>query len=717
MKGLLKELLGEIDRRLDPRWKKRLTSPQLWLAYFSMLAVVSVAIVDTREPSPGDLTRVHARQPEIDRRGSCSACHGGVTTTMASACLDCHSEIEEQVAQGTGLHGIVEDVDVQRCALCHGEHHGEDFAIVNRRSFVLAGVEVVEEFDHGPLGYSMEGRHTELSCTECHAYAATAVLPEGAKRYLGLSQDCSSCHDDPHGGAMGVGCVQCHDQRDFTEIHTVDHDRFLPLTGSHGGLDCRACHEAGTEHALERITHHLGEFAPRACADCHGSPHGTEFAAANARAFGHSAAEGCVVCHELDHSTFRHHELQLTPEQHAHSGFSLAEPHEDLECAACHGRQDQRYAERYPGRAQNDCQACHGDPHGGQFEEGSFAGQGCLACHASTHFEPHLFGLELHAQAGLPLEGAHTDVACEVCHGQARAEAPRAFTGTDARCDACHGDAHRGFFDDLWAEAPEVAHGDCARCHEPEGFDTLDRLDFAHGQWTGFELRGAHAQNQCESCHVPQEEPDELGRTFGWAHHNYLSGEHSIGVLEGCASCHEDPHEGRFDLPGLPSSVEDREGCARCHGEASFRSLAHGFDHDLWTGYTLGEAHADLGCAACHEPLRRPDAIGRTWGRAAGTGCVDCHVDPHGAQFEVEGTVDCARCHTNQGTWAATVFDHQKHSRFALDENHAELDCSACHKPGEGASSIVRYRPLGMECVDCHGVHEDVMRRRRRRVR
>jgi len=52
------------------------------------------------------------------------------------------------------------------------------------------------------------------------------------------------------------------------------------------------------------------------------------------------------------------------------------------------------------------------------------------------------------------------------------------------------------------------------------------------------------------------------------------------------------------------------------------------------------------------------------------------------------------------------VFDHQRDSRFALDANHAKLECSACHRPSPTADgrTAIRFKPLGTECADCHGV-------------
>jgi hypothetical protein len=102
---------------------------------------------------------------------------------------------------------------------------------------------------------------------------------------------------------------------------------------------------------------------------------------------------------------------------------------------------------------------------------------------------------------------------------------------------------------------------------------------------------------------------------------------------------------------------------------------------------------------------RSSDGQGRTFGRAAGRACADCHDDPHAAQFAVAGVTDCARCHASNGAFELVDFDHARDTRFALDAQHARLACSACHVPWATAAGerVVRYKPLGTQCADCHG--------------
>lgn len=679
----------------------------LFLALVSLGAVLWVAIVDAHRASPGPLSAAHGALAELGGRSGCAACHGGLFTSMTSACRDCHADVAADLDTQHGLHGKLDPALAPRCALCHSEHLGPGFASINAQSFRQAGFARIADFDHAFVGWEMSGKHLELDCARCHQDARKLVLGKDERRYLGLKQDCASCHEDVHKGAMRQACTACHGQADWKVLASEGHERFLPLVGGHADLSCRECHPKSGERSLEAHGAAAPELPVRSCAECHDSPHQRGFVAAIARAEDRPEAAVCVKCHAAEHTSFRESSLDgMTAEEHARTGFRLDEPHAKPSCAQCHAPELPDFRARYPGRGPDQCASCHADVHQGQFASGPFADGGCLACHERTRWTPHTFDAAKHAQAALPLEGAHAKLECEKCHARETPESARRFRGTDDTCSACHQDAHQAFFEARTAGLAPLAHGECARCHGVERFADVER--FEHERWTGFALREAHVEEGCASCHVARPEADAQGRRFGTVAEHF-------GAYRDCASCHADPHGGLFDRPAQPASLEGRASCARCHGESSWRALPRGFEHGAWTGFALAGGHAAADCSACHAHLAAPDAQGSGFGRARGPGCADCHPDPHARQFELDGRVDCARCHAAAAP-AFTRFDHERDARFALGEAHAKLACSVCHAAvalPEGGE-VVRYRPLPTECVDCHGVREDVLLRRRR---
>jgi hypothetical protein len=658
------------------------------LGLVSLAIVLGLFVRQVEHVSPGELALVHAELPELAERGACARCHGQDGQAMAAACGECHAGVAADIADSRGFHGTLEGLDPRACGACHGEHAGAEFALVSTRSFAEAGFASRADYDHGALDFLLQGRHAELACEDCHAQADALRLPPGTRRFGGLDQDCRACHEDAHEGRIERACGDCHGQEHpFSLVASFAHADFASEC-AHGAVGCAMCHAPGSAHDSELLASTTAPECARTCQSCHASPHGEAFLAASDALAGVTSGAGCAQCHSEEHGTFRGHQEEMPPALHAATGFDLDEPHHDLGCAACHTElvgDEVGFGVHVPARRQDDCALCHGDPHAGEFDAGPFAGA-CLSCHERTRFEPSGFGPEEHARTDFPLVASHAAVACGHCH--ANEGSPRTFAGLSAECATCHADAHRGAFDEF--ENPEG----CARCHAPTRFAEFVAGAFEHGDWTGFDLDGAHARAECVACHRMSSMTDENGRRFGFVREVFGSS------TERCATCHVDAHAGRFDAAHLPAVVAGRTDCARCHTSESFATPPEAFEHERWTGYPMADFHAAVACDACHVRAAEPDASGRTFGRAP-TGCADCHGDPHVGQFLSGGAVDCARCHEDSGQLA---FDHQHDSRFALDATHAALECAACHVPWPlpGGGEAVRYKPLGVECVDCH---------------
>lgn len=684
------------------------TRAGLAIGVLSALGVLLLAIGASERKPPGRVSTVHGRIADLRGGEKCSGCHGGWFGDMQGACQECHADVATQVAERKGLHGSVAPELTANCAACHGEHHGDDFQLVNALAFSLAGVPDRAKFDHRQVGFAMDGVHLSLACTECHPNADLELVPEGQKRFLGLSKDCASCHSDPHGGAMQVECATCHNQQSFGDRVVVEHDRWLPLGGAHANVQCRDCHEAGKPHALESLGEGSRSHA-RKCGDCHETPHTDRFLGGNARAAGVDPKAVCATCHPTDFEKFTDLRVAVTAEQHAHGGFPLSAPHDAVACANCHAP-GKSYAERHTGRSPDRCVECHADPHGGQFDTGPFAPQGCIGCHERTRFSPHAFDQDRHAKTSMPLDGKHADAECSQCHRDPPDGEPRRFAGTPHRCEQCHTDAHSGAFSPKDGVLAANPRGACAECHRTDAFASVDHGRFDHARWTGFAIAGAHAQIECKDCHAETADRDHAGRRFGRVPRHG-------DEFQGCVACHRDPHDGLFDRGKAPAAVDDRVGCERCHDTASFRALPHGFDHGAFTGFALAGKHGELHCSSCHARKAAADANGRTWEKARGRDCVDCHQDRHQGQFERLGKTDCVRCHKSTTSFATLSFRHNLDSRFPLSEAHAKVACAGCHKPEPiKGVTVVRYRPLPVECVSCHGTEGGGAVGRRRRL-
>lgn len=718
-----------------------------------------------------------------------------------------------------------------------------------------------EAIDHARFGFALGGAHLELACNACHTAADADVLEPGVPRFRGLDANCASCHTDDHAPVFPSDCTTCHTQSDWAEPFWTPHAGFFPLEGAHASAECRDCHAAGTPTSLEAKLGRKGGGAPevRDCAACHVVPHSEAWLAAGAAhppdpagptmALGLAPASSasCAGCHDVTGPGFTGAAEALDPDVnakvHASAGFALGAAHQELACNSCHapragaGEPTERglgtvlksradfevpeaalaaFRAAHPGRARDDCAACHVDPHAGQFR-GGLLGRGgasevertCVECHDANAFDQMTFEASDHAALDLALTGGHAELDCAACHGTTRVGADwkatladaatrgdlrgaalvaraglelgvtaptgigdsgtpgdladpakpvrvgppagagpvpalevgdlvRVFRGTDAECGTCHGAPHAGFV--FGPEDSTDAAADCAACHSDQGFD-LAAADFDHSTAVGFDLDGAHGQEDCGACHVPFAAPTAEGRTFGsivarlvadgvlggqgasaaeahgvWEAHPALA--LNTGADTACALCHADVHDGVFaetfgrSLPGpealglgaagegeAPSAVTD---CAACHTTASFRALPSAFDHTAATGFGLEGRHGELDCGACHVAAPTSE-LGRV--PVAGDDCASCHAEPHGGQFaDAPRGDDCARCHTTQDPFSRPRFNHNVDSDFPLDGRHAELSCTECHGVETiGGATTRRYWPLEDSCTSCHG--------------
>lgn len=809
----------------------------------SIIAAVALALIalllllDTSRVSPGSIAFVHGAEPELQGEDSCSACHGGFLQSMTDACFQCHDSMEMQIDETTGFHGQLDTDLATQCAACHSEHHGTGFTLVSDRSFVQAGYASRNEYDHAGLDYDLVGAHLGLSCSACHEHADAPVVPIGSQRFLGLDQQCMTCHEDEHEGEYGTSCADCHGQsQPFAEVGGEAHDTFAPMFGHHLEVACEDCHAPETRNSVDAlaIRHVAGDISmpSRTCDVCHDTQHDPDFLDGVGNLVGTFPDQRvCQHCHNPDQASFLGTDPQMEDSLHAASGFPLELPHDEVDCQGCHADFGERieledpaarsraFAEAFPGRDADTCSSCHMDAHDGQFTDSPFAADDCLGCHDRTAFAPTAFGVEHHARTDFPLTGSHEAADCLTCHappeGSPRItedgivtsqfadtphecsqchEAPHSemflanlsdlmFLIDEESCDTCHDAAHETFLGDnaSMETDPELKklhdasgftldapHGEaaCIDCHEGFGERPEDSTDdpfddpsgdpdegelFAvfHAAFPGRDdetcqqchtdphaeqfVEGAFASQECLACH------DRLAfrpSMFGFDHHAQtdfpLTGSHeAVGcnechsipdgepeltegglltrVFEGtsteCSSCHENVHGEAFDRPGLPKRYYGKEGCARCHETETFdMRRSDVFDHALWGGLEHEGAHRIAACNGCHISDRTAEPLVLDYTQVRGEDCSDCHVDQHVGQFDVEGATECTRCHETAETFADLVFDHQVDSRFALDQQHAALECSACHipMPLTDGTEAIRYKPLGVECSDCH---------------
>jgi hypothetical protein len=506
--------------------------------------------------------------------------------------------------------------------------------------------------------------------------------------WLGLEADCSTCHEDYHGGTLGPRCESCHDTTRFKPASAFNHDATaFRLTGKHTTTPCQRCHLVPGLVLLEVPD---GPSRPRfkpvaheECSSCHEDAHR-----------GHLGPR-CSSCHVTDGFGI----VDRSRFDHARTRYPLEGRHAAVECASCHD--PAHGGSRKP--EFGTCSACHTDAHAGT---GTLAGKSvdCAACHDERGFDRSTYTVAAHAAARYPLAGHHATVPCRGCHVKRASDPALGPAAVKLRpgfatCRDCHAEAHARQL------ASRADGGACEACHTVGGWRPSLFGTEQHAA-VGLTLAGAHAEAACAACHGP-----------GRARLPALPGPEVLGparvafaIGTACETCHFDPHGGHFSAHGARPA---RGGCTDCHGVTAFRpARVDAALHDTFA-YALEGAHRAVPCGECHASLLEPpprisllDVAGRSrslvFTEPHGS-CEACHRTPHGDQFDGRPG-GCASCHGLAGFRPASRFDHDTGARFPLDGGHRDVPCGKCHprRSAAAADGRVIYRPLPSDCRDCH---------------
>jgi hypothetical protein len=484
---------------------------------------------------------------------NCEKCHNARNVSVADRKTIKVSDLNRTFE---GLHTT--------CLSCHEDRHQKQLGADCEKCHSVAGWKPLTHFDHMTTRYPLTGKHQALECEKCHKPSPANAKVIG---YVGLSfETCTGCHQDPHHGAFHQSCETCHATDAWKRVHQTngfDHSATkFPLTGKHQDVACLKCHESSnfkTPVAHEKCMdchkdQHKGQFQRRpdhgecsachvvqdwrpstfiesshqstayplagkhqgvacakchtgtgldtdyhpsfrACLDCHKDAHSEQFA-------GPPRGNRCEDCHTV--SGF--HPATFTLKDHQTSRFALRGSHTAVPCQDCHKKGDAVDAMTAYHFANLACEACHKDPHQGEFPavlipRASTTQSVCESCHGLISWQ-QLKPFD-HAVTDFALTGGHASVTCMACHmSRNREQQTRGVPfKTSDKCEGCHEDIHGGQFQRLGIV-------DCAGCHTTSRWPVTG---FDHETRTTFSLQGAHQDVPCRLCHNDRREIN--GRT------------------------------------------------------------------------------------------------------------------------------------------------------------------------------------------------------------
>ncbi|NNL92462.1 MAG: cytochrome c family protein, partial [Saprospiraceae bacterium] len=543
--------------------------------YFVIIGLCFTTIIHA-QLSPGKLTTAHQ---DLEGIANCTQCHDLGNKVPDSKCLECHDEIQNLINLDRGYHASTE-VKEKECIDCHSEHHGRKFEMTRFDQ---------DDFDHQLTGYILEGQHNVIDCRDCHQpdNILNSDLKKRTSTFLGLSEDCKTCHEDYHQSTLDNNCISCHDFEAFRPALGFDHNEAaFNLKGAHVDVECIDCHPIQIRSGKE--FQQFNELSFSNCIDCHDNPHQQLL------------QNQCTQCHtESSFNQFignKHFNHNITQ-------FELKGKHNNVNCIDCHSKNlviDYIFQD-LTGTDENQCIACHDDVHNGKF------GTNCSSCHNETGFS-NLNNMDSfdHSMTDYPLEGQHIGVDCKSCHLGKYTE-PINFDN----CYNCHDDYHNGEF------TTNNIQRDCKECHSLNNDFTYTLFGFVEHEETSFPLEGAHMATPCFACHVSEDH---------WSFRN---------IGQACIDCHDDIHDGVMSEKYYPN-----KSCTNCHNSESWSSIT--FDHNL-TDWALEGQHNETSCNSCHFDESKDNLLFINTSQD----CQSCHDNPHGEQFNLNGITDCKRCHTS----------------------------------------------------------------------
>ena len=495
---------------------------------------ISLSIQVAAQISPGDLSKAHA---SLEGIRNCTKCHDVGNKVTRAKCLDCHKEIKANIAANKGYHAS-NDVRAKECVTCHNDHHGLDFkmVILNKKTF-----------NHAKTSFVLKGEHAKQECAACHNSnnIQDPRFKKKASTFMGLKQECLTCHEDYHQGKLSSKCTDCHGFDTFKKATGFDHSNTkFPLFGKHKNVACEDCHKIEIVNGKKTQRFNGLQFAN--CTACHEDVHKNKF------------GQNCKKCHTEESFHFN---KGMKTFDHDKTDFKLIGEHKMVDCKECH-----KGSLTIPIK-HDQCKDCHKDFHKGEFKQGNGPTPDCNQCHTNDGFTPSTFTVEKH-NLKFKLEGAHLATSCTDCH---KKEGVWTFRKIGKRCIDCHKNEHKGFIEEKF-----MPNESCTVCHNVISWK---KVTFDHDK-TGYKLEGEHAKIACSECHYGRNEKGLRAQQFG-------------GISHECSSCHKDSHAGQFKVNG-------KTDCSKCHGFDKWENSR--FDHNT-SRFKLDGAHATVKCEECHKPV------------------------------------------------------------------------------------------------------------------
>ncbi len=339
-------------------------------------------------------------------------------------CLKCHISVADSGNKYDKEFQRFKPVAFQECTSCHNDVHKGRLGANCTGCHTPSGWRVVKtaDFNHDQTRFPLRGKHTGVTCKECHGQRSTAEPLKFAA--------CTDCHSDFHKGAFASreskgACEECHTVDGFIpSTFRIDQHALTdyPLKGAHLAVPCRQCHVVTSSASGSKFKF---VFSTMECKACHDDPH-------RGQVNKFVSSDGCQSCHSEN-------SWRTIAFDHSRTEFPLDGKHASVLCRECHaGKGEFKVASMVFRPLEKNCRSCHSDIHRGQFAYLTEKGD-CASCHNPSGWDKLDFNHDINSR--FALEGAHKKVACAECHMPESDDAGSytRYRPLDIKCESCHG--------------------------------------------------------------------------------------------------------------------------------------------------------------------------------------------------------------------------------------------------------------------------------------
>jgi len=388
-----------------------------------------------------------------------------------------HKNIQYNQCHLEKYDGFRIELTDNKCMSCHEDTHQGKFEETCQQCHNSTSWRT-DDFDHGKTNFNLQGKHQDLSCQSCHINDIS----------MEIGDQCVNCHrgKDKHLGVFKDKCQSCHNEDDWQE-NNYNHfsETEYALLGEHKSLKCNACHfeelspEKQCSNCHKNDDIHLGNNG-KDCQGCHNNDKWQDvnfdhLKETEVALIGAHEKLSCNACHLP--GIKEKEDIKIRQCSHCHTISDVHQGNLGNKCQNCHQQQEwdlevtfNHDFALFPLTGSHQlvmCQSCHAQPsfsvksfscvdcHSEEDNHQSSLGEQCESCHNTASWSSWQFNHQ--EQTTLPLEGAHENLECGLCH---LTTLPKPLF-PDKSCISCHqsDDTHKGSFGT-----------NCQQCHTTDGF-------------------------------------------------------------------------------------------------------------------------------------------------------------------------------------------------------------------------------------------------------